>query len=276
MTFEVRRMGESRESSRDANEQRRIVRQRYADIATETVDDCCTDDGLGCNSDANDTSRELGYDEEELAAVTDGANLGLGCGNPTAIASLQTGDTVLDLGSGAGFDCFLAAQAVGTAGRVIGVDMTPEMVEKARANAVENETAHVEFRLGEIEHLPVGDEAIDVIISNCVINLSPSKQQVFEEAFRVLRPGGRVTVSDVVRTAPFPDDVLDEPDALAACVSGAETIDTVGGLLEEAGFEAIEITPKEESESFIRTWDETRDLSDYIVSAVIAAQKPQR
>ena len=262
---------------RSATEQRRIVRERYAEIATASTNDgCCTDDGCGCGTDDLDAqTREMGYDDEELNTVADGANLGLGCGNPTAIASLEAGETVLDLGSGAGFDCFLAAQAVGVTGRVIGVDMTPEMVERSRDNAVRNETDHVEFRLGEIEHLPVADEAVDVVVSNCVINLSPDKRRVFEEAHRVLRPGGRLAVSDVVRTAPFPDDVLDDSEALAACVSGAETVDEIERLLEETGFEAVEITPKTESESFVRTWDETRDLSDYIVSAVVEAEKSQ-
>ena len=216
----------------------------------------------------------MGYDDEDLAAVDDGANLGLGCGNPTAIASLDAGETVLDLGSGAGFDCFLAARAVGPTGRVIGVDMTPEMVEKARDNAVRNETDAVEFRLGEIEHLPVADEAVDVVVSNCVVNLSPDKRRVFEEAYRALRPGGRLAISDVVRTAPFPENVRDDPEALAACVSGAATVDELERLLEDAGFEAVDIAPKNESESLVRTWDETRDLSDYIVSAVVEARKP--
>jgi SAM-dependent methyltransferase len=262
-------------AERDADEQRRIVRQRYADIAAETTDGCCDGDGCGCESGADETSRELGYDDEQLAAVAEEANLGLGCGNPTAIASLQAGETVLDLGSGAGFDCFLASREVGETGRVLGVDMTPEMVEKARDNATKNEITNAEFRLGEIEHLPVADETVDIVISNCVVNLSPDKQQVFDEAFRVLRPGGQVTVSDVVQTAPFPDDVRDDPEALAACVSGAATIDRLETILGKAGFEAVGITPKDDSRSFIREWDENRSLEQYLVSAVIEARKPR-
>ena len=152
--------------------------------------------------------------------------------------------------------------------------MTPEMVEKAHGNAEHNDTNNVEFRLGEIEHLPVVDATIDGIISNCVINLSPAKRQVFEETFRVLRPGGRLAVSDVVQTAPFPDDVREDPEALAACVSGAATVDDLERMLTAAGFEAVSITPKDDSESFIREWDEARDLSEYLVSAVIKARKP--
>jgi len=268
-------MREAGATERDADEQRRIVRRRYADIATGTTDGCCGDDGCGCDSEVDDTSRELGYDDEELAAVAEGANLGLGCGNPTAIASLQPGETVLDLGSGAGFDCFLASREVGETGRVLGVDMTPEMVEKARDNATNNGTTNVEFRLGEIEHLPVADGTVDVVVSNCVVNLSPDKQRVFDEAFRVLRPGGRVTISDVVQTAPFPDDVREDPEALAACVSGAATIDRLETILGRAGFEAVDITPKDDSRSFIREWDDSRDLDEYLVSAVVEARKPR-
>ncbi|WP_129115474.1 arsenite methyltransferase [Halegenticoccus tardaugens] len=261
-------------AARTADEQRRIVRERYADIATESIESgCCESDG--CSSSGLGTrTRELGYDDDDLSTVVHGANLGLGCGNPTAIAGLADGETVLDLGSGAGFDCFLAAQAVGPSGRVVGVDMTPAMVEKARENAVRDDTDHVEFRLGEIEHLPVSDGTVDVIISNCVINLSPDKQQVFEEAFRVLRPGGRLAISDVVQTVPFPDEVRDDPEALTACVSGAATIDELERMLDVVGFDSISITPKDDSQSVIQTWDETRDLNEFLISLVIEARKP--
>ncbi|ODR83312.1 arsenite S-adenosylmethyltransferase [Haladaptatus sp. W1] len=257
----------------DAAEQRRAVRNRYARIATEAGG--CADDGC-CDESATQSSEQLGYDDDEVNSVADGADLGLGCGNPNAIASLETGDTVLDLGSGAGFDCFLAAREVGESGRVIGVDMTPEMVEKARENVVKNDATNVEFRLGEIEHLPVSDETVDVIISNCVINLSPNKPQVFREAFRALRPDGRVAVSDVVMTAPIPDAVRTDPESVAACVGGSSTIDELRAMLTEAGFVDVEITPKEDSEEFIREWDDSLDLGEYIVSAAITGRKPRQ
>lgn len=285
----------------EATEQRRIVRERYASVATDSsadeadsVTSCCSDTGAStsgtdtgastgdsCCSGADgsepaydDTAQKMGYSEAALEAVEPGANLGLGCGNPTAIASLEAGETVLDLGSGAGFDCFLAAREVGDEGRVIGVDMTPAMLEKARENAVKNEAENTSFRLGEIEHLPVADGTVDVIISNCVVNLSPDKSQVFREAFRVLRPGGRLAISDVVRTAEFPESVRLDSAAIADCIAGAERITTLETLLADVGFEAISLEPKAESAAFIREWDDERDLSDYIVSAQIKARKP--
>ncbi|TMT87242.1 arsenite methyltransferase [Haloterrigena sp. H1] len=262
-------------------EQRRIVRDRYGEIATSSSS-CCGDTGASsCCSDSNsdraaydDQSRLLGYADEELDAVESGANLGLGCGNPTAIASLEDGATVLDLGSGAGFDCFLAAREVGSDGHVIGVDMTPEMVETARENITKNDATNVEFRLGEIEHLPVADESVDVILSNCVVNLSPDKSQVFSEAFRVLRPGGRLAISDVVQTTQFPEAVQQDPASVAGCVAGASPISELESMLDEVGFTAISIDPQEESEAFIRDWDDERDVSDYIVSATIEGKKP--
>ena len=264
-----------------AAEQRRIVRDRYGEIATSSSS-CCGDTGASsCCSDSNsdraaydDQSRLLGYADEELDAVESGANLGLGCGNPTAIASLEDGATVLDLGSGAGFDCFLASREVGSDGHVIGVDMTPEMVETARENITKNDATNVEFRLGEIEHLPVADESVDVILSNCVVNLSPDKSQVFSEAFRVLRPGGRLAISDVVQTTQFPEAVQQDPASVAGCVAGASPISELESMLDEVGFTAISIDPQEESEAFIRDWDDERDVSDYIVSATIEGQKP--
>jgi SAM-dependent methyltransferase len=276
----------------DAAEQRHAVRERYSDIATEGSSSSCCDGDVDAAGDTGgstaccgdtapesmtpeDESRRLGYDEDDIDAVASGANLGLGCGNPTAIASLEPGETVLDLGSGGGFDCFLAAREVGPDGRVIGVDMTPEMVERARENVEKNDADTVEFRLGEIEHLPVADESVDAIISNCVINLSPRKPQVFREAFRVLGPGGRLAVSDVVQTAPFPDDVRLDPSSVSACVAGAATIDEVESMLTDAGFIEIAIDPKAESEAFIRDWDDDRDPSEYVVSATIEARKPR-
>jgi SAM-dependent methyltransferase len=268
------------------DDQRRRVRERYADIATDS-DGCCgpeaSDAGGSCcdsadadaaATDADATARQLGYADDALDAVDGDANLGLGCGNPQAIAALEAGETVLDLGSGAGFDCFLAADAVGPEGRVVGVDMTPEMVEKARENARENDARNVEFRLGEIEHLPISDANVDVVISNCVVNLSPDKLQVFREAFRALRPGGRLAIADVVQTAPFPPAVTQDPDSLSACVAGAATVDALERMLTEAGFEAVDIAPKDDSETFIREWADEYDPSDYLVSATIEARKP--
>ncbi|WP_324664959.1 arsenite methyltransferase [Haloarcula sediminis] len=271
-------------TDRTDGDQRRIVRERYADIATDS-DGCCApepDDDSGCcdgtdstTGDADVTARELGYDDDAIDAVAGEANLGLGCGNPQAIADLDAGETVLDLGSGAGFDCFLAADAVGPEGRVVGVDMTPEMVEKARTNAGANDAANVEFRLGEIEHLPVTDASVDAVISNCVVNLSPDKPQVFREAFRALRPGGRLAISDVVQTADFPPEVTRDPGSLAACVAGAATVDALERMLVDAGFEAVDIAPKDDSETFIREWADDYDPSDYLVSATIEARKPE-
>jgi len=271
-------------AERTDDEQRRIVRERYGDIATGVEDCCAPDDADGCcdgsatdqaAADPDATARQLGYDDGAVGTVDGDANLGLGCGNPQAIAALDAGETVLDLGSGAGFDCFLAADAVGPEGRVVGVDMTPEMVEKARENARANDADTVDFRLGEIEHLPVTDESVDVVISNCVVNLSPDKPQVFREAFRALRPGGRVAIADVVQTAQFPPEVTRDPDSLAACVAGASTISRLETVLSDAGFVDVDIAPKDDSEEFIREWADGYDPSDYLVSATIEARKPE-
>ena len=263
---------ESDSQGLDAAEQRAAVRERYGRIASESSS-CCGDAASDCGDPA-ELSRELGYTDDDLAAVDAGANLGLGCGNPPAIASLEEGETVLDLGAGGGFDCFLAAREVGTAGRVVGVDMTPEMVTKARANLETNDAANVEFRLGEIEHLPVADESVDVIISNCVVNLSPDKPGVFREAYRVLRPGGRLAISDVVVTTELPDDLRADPTSVAACVGGASSIPALEAMLADAGFTDVSVEPKADSETFVREWDDERDLSDFVVAAVIEGEKP--
>lgn len=211
-----------------------------------------------------------------MTAVPGGANMGLGCGNPQAIAALRPGETVLDLGSGGGFDCFLAARQVGDTGRVIGVDMTPEMITKARENARKGAYGNVEFRLGEIEHLPVADASVDVLISNCVINLSPDKAAVYRDAFRVLKPGGRIAVSDVVRTteSELPEAIRTDLDLLGGCVAGAASPGEVEGMLRDAGFEDIRIDVKEESREFIRDWAPGRDIERYVVSASIEAVRP--
>lgn len=264
-------------SDLDPAEQRRAVRERYADIATQDEEDCCsgeTDASSCCGGDAESNSTALGYSAAEVAAVEPGADLGLGCGNPTAIASLEPGEVVLDLGSGAGFDCFLAAREVGPEGQVIGVDMTPAMVEKARENAEANEAGNVDFRLGEIEHLPVADATVDVAISNCVINLSPDKPQVFREAHRVLRPGGRLAISDVVLTAEPPAELRADPDSVAACVSGAATIPALEGMLADAGFVDVAVEPKDGSQEFISEWDDEYDPSEFVQSARIEGRTP--
>ena len=211
-----------------------------------------------------------------MASVPDGANLGLGCGNPIALASLKTGETVLDLGSGAGFDCFLAAPKVGPEGKVIGVDMTPEMIEKARENARKGNYANVEFRLGEIEHLPVADSSVDVIISNCVINLSPDKLKVYREALRILKPGGRLAIADIVATQSLPPEIQKNLALVSACVGGAATIDDTKAMLQEAGFAEIRIQAKDESRELISHWapGENKNAGDYVVSAYIEAVKP--
>ena len=219
------------------------------------------------------SSRQIGYSQEELQAVPAGADFGLGCGNPQAIVALLPGETVLDLGSGGGFDCFLAAQQVGITGHVIGVDMTAEMVARARENAREAGYANVEFRLGEIEHLPVADASVDVILSNCVINLSPDKPQVWREAFRVLRPGGRLAIADIVATATMPEELRNDLALYAGCLAGAASVNELETMLREAGFSDIRIQLKEESRRFIQAWAPGRGLEDYVVSASIEAVK---
>ncbi|QZP36355.1 arsenite methyltransferase [Halobaculum magnesiiphilum] len=262
----------------DPARQRAAVRERYGEIGEiGTGSSCCGDDADDCGTSENrpgEGGTELGYTEDDLDAVAAGANLGLGCGNPTAIASLDPGETVLDLGSGGGFDCFLAAREVGEEGRVVGVDMTPEMVERARGNVGANDATNVEFRLGEIEHLPVADGTVDVILSNCVINLSADKRRVFAEAYRVLRPGGRLAVSDVVATADLPSDIRGDAASVSACLGGAAAIPTLESMLADAGFVDVAIEPKDDSESFIREWDPDRDLADYLTAATIEARKP--
>lgn len=255
---------------------RAAVRRTYGGIASGETAGCCAP-GVSCCGPrpAEGTAADrLGYSKEEILAVPTGADLGLGCGNPQAIASLKPGESVLDLGSGAGFDCFLAARSVGPAGHVLGVDMTAEMIAKARAHAARLGIANVEFRLGEIESLPVADDCVDVILSNCVINLSPEKARVFREAFRVLRPGGRLAVADIMRTAELPPEVAADLVAYGACVAGAASVEEVENLLREAGFTDVRVRPKEASLSFIREWTPGRDAADYVVSATIEAVKP--
>ncbi|WP_417909659.1 arsenite methyltransferase [Candidatus Electronema sp. PJ] len=249
------------------------VRARYGNIAAQGGSCCgaskCSPSPLGNPL----ASASVGYAAEEMAAVPDGANMGLGCGNPQAIAELQPGETVLDLGSGGGFDCFLAARQVGAAGRVIGVDMTPEMLAKARDNARKGGYANVEFRLGEIEHLPVADSSVDVIISNCVINLSPDKAQVFAEACRVLRPGGRLAIADVVAIATLPPELAAITEAYTCCAAGAAPVAEIEAMLHQAGFSAVSIEIKEDSRAFIKDWMAGSGIENYVRSAQIRAVK---
>jgi SAM-dependent methyltransferase len=214
----------------------------------------------------------MGYSPDELAAAPEGADLGLGCGNPQAIAALRAGETVLDLGSGGGFDCFLAARRVGKTGKVIGVDMTPEMVTKARANARQVEATNVEFRLGEIEHLPVADGSVDVILSNCVINLSPDKGAVFREAFRALKAGGRLAISDVVATQEMPPELAQSVEAMTGCVAGSAKVEQLEQLLRDAGFEQVRIAAKPESGAIIARC--MPGTESYVASATIEGIKP--
>ncbi len=216
----------------------------------------------------------IGYSKDDMGDVPEGANLGLGCGNPLALASLKTGETVVDLGSGGGFDCFLSARQIGETGQVIGVDMTPDMISKARLNVEKTEFDNIEFRLGEIENLPVADNVADIIISNCVINLSPDKQRVFQEAFRVLKLGGRLSISDIVATAKIPDEIQKNLAMISACVAGAATIEDTETILKQVGFKDIRITPKDESRSIINEWVPGKDIGDFVVSAYIEAIKP--
>jgi len=262
-----------------ADEIRQRVRSAYSEVAEASDNSGCCGEASSCCGVSDDVqinaliSTRLGYTREELDQVPEGADMGLGCGNPRAIAGLKDGEVVLDLGSGGGFDAFLAAQEVGENGRVIGIDMTPAMISKARNNAEKAQFNNVEFRLGEIEYLPVADNCVDVIISNCVINLSPDKPRVFREAYRVLKPGGRLAISDVVASIELPESLRCDPGLHSACVSGASTIDALQSVLAEAGFADIRIQPKDESREFIKDWAPGSGVEDYVVSAVIEATK---
>lgn len=259
---------------------RNTVRDAYGKVARASDAGSSEGNAQGCCGVDEDAgiqaliSTRLGYSAADLATVPTGADLGLGCGNPRAIAALQEGEVVVDLGSGGGFDCFLAAHEVGVSGHVIGVDMTPSMLSKARRNAETGRYSNVEFRLGEIEHLPIADNTADVILSNCVINLSPHKAQVFVEAFRVLKPGGRLAISDVVATTELPPELRADADLIAGCIGNAALLDDLQRWIEAAGFQDVRIEPKDDSREFIRDWAPGRGVEDYVVSAVIEGIKP--
>jgi SAM-dependent methyltransferase len=258
-------------------EVKEMVRARYGGIAAGTVSDCCAPVASSCcgvTTTADGKAREMGYSADDLAAVPEGAKIGLGCGNPQAIASMQPGEIVIDLGSGAGFDCLLAARQVGATGRVIGVDMTHQMLKKARDNAARVGASNVEFRLGEIEHLPIADNTADVILSNCVINLVPAKAQVFREAFRVLKPGGRLVISDVVNTSPLTADLAADRALICGCIAGAAPVRDVEAWVQAAGFADVRVTIKPESRELIASWAPGRGIEDFVASAVIEARKP--
>lgn len=269
---------------------KKVVRSRYGQIVKQGGS-CCAPTNSCCGSAdlAQDISRKIGYSEEELKTVPDGANLGLGCGNPIALASLKKGEIVLDLGSGAGFDCFLAAKQVGKTGKVIGVDMTAEMLDRARENARKGKFDNVEFRLGEIENLPVGDNQVDIIISNCVINLSPDKKRVFKEAFRTLKPGGRLMVSDIVLLKELPDGVKNSVTAYVGCVAGAIHKKEYLKAIQAAGFKETEVlgetiypieflandpTTREVVKNLKLTQAKAKDLANSVVSIKVSAVKP--
>jgi len=274
----------------------KVVRERYGKIATQSGSSCCcgpkSTSSSCCGGNTNLASaigKKIGYSDEEISVVPEGANLGLGCGNPVALATLKEGETVLDLGSGAGFDCFLASSKVGPKGRVIGIDMTAEMLDKARENAKKGGYTNVEFRLGEIENLPVADNSVDAIISNCVINLSSDKQRVFDEAFRVLKPGGRLMVSDIVVLKDLPENILNSTDAYTGCVAGAIKKEDYLAAIEKAGFEAVKVvdetsfsldcvvndpSAQETIESLKMTEDQVRDLSASVASVRVQGVKP--
>ena len=264
---------------KQADDIRRNVRNSYSEVAEASNNGDCCGEQASCCGVASDAaintlvSTRLGYSAADLEAVPEGADMGLGCGNPRAIAGIRTGETVLDLGSGGGFDCFLAAAETGDSGRVIGVDMTPAMISKARSNADKGRYANVEFRLGEIENLPVADNSVDVIISNCVINLSPDKRRVFDEAYRVLKSGGRLAISDVVAGAELPQAIRDDLQLYSGCMAGASHIDELESMLELSGFTDIRIAPKDDSREFIKDWAPGSGVEEYVLSATIEAVK---
>lgn len=291
--------GEIKMETTHHDEIRQAVRKAYEKVAKATnapagasqEASCCSPSGnpavinpgssCGCSGSGlslEQMSAAIGYTKADVDSVLEGSNMGLGCGNPVALASLKPGETAVDLGSDGGFDCFLAAKQVGETGRVIGVDMTPEMVSKARKNAEKMCTGNVEFRLGEIEHLPVGDNSADIIMSNCVVNLSPDKLGVYSDAYRILKPGGRLAISDILATAPLPEKTKKDLALLSACVGGAETFTDTEKMLKRVGFQDITIKPNNNNRRLLREWDPAISINaaDYVVSATIEAVKSNK
>lgn len=262
-------------SSLDPEAIRTHVRQRYGEIATAAAAGCgCRASGCCGGETGQSYGEKLGYSPADLAGAPGESDLGLGCGNPVAVASIVPGETVLDIGSGAGFDCFLAARQLAGTGRVIGVDMTAEMITQARATAARGGFGNVEFRLGEIEALPVADARVDLIMSNCVLNLSPEKPRVLAEAFRVLKSGGRLAIADVVALRPLPGRMREKLSAIGACVGGAALVDDLRTWLTATGFVDIAIVPRESSRALIREWTDDPSAGDFVVSALLTAVKP--
>lgn len=266
-------------TTKNAEDIKNEVRDAYGRVVEANNKNECCGNGRSCcgvstKPDSN-YSKELGYTQEELDSVPEGTNMGLGCGNPQAIASLQQGEVVLDLGAGGGFDAFLAARRVGVTGKVYGVDMTPEMLSSAKATAAKGGYTNVEFLLGEIEHLPLPDNTVDVIISNCVINLSTNKEQVFKESFRVLKDGGRLAISDMVAYRPLPQEMTNNKELYCNCISGAISIGELKQILAKSGFTDIVIETQEESRMFIKDWVPGSDAENYVISAKIKATKPR-
>lgn len=252
------------------------IRKKYSEVALKGSSGGCCGGGCSCGGtpiDVKESSIQIGYTQKDIFNVPIGSNMGLGCGNPIAIASLKEGEVVLDLGSGSGFDCFLASRQVGDTGHVIGIDMTPDMVALARNNAEEDGYNNVEFRLGEIEYLPVADESVDVIISNCVINLSLDKRKVFKEAYRVLKVDGRLSISDVVATAELPSEIKQDLNMMTGCIAGAEFVEDIRAMMYDAGFKNVKLTPKDNGKEIVSSWVPDRNIDEYVTSYIIEATK---
>ncbi len=261
---------------KNKEEVRDFIRKNYSRVALQGSAGGCCSGGCSCNGpqvNIKEAALNIGYSASDFKDIPVEANMGLGCGNPIAIAALKEGEVVLDLGSGGGFDCFLARKQVKETGSVIGVDMTPEMIKLARQNAEKSGYKNIEFRLGEIEHIPAADGSVDVIISNCVINLSLDKQQVFNEAYRVLKPGGRISISDVVATAALPESIKNDLASMAGCIAGAEYVENIRIMLQNAGFENIRLFPKDNSKEIIKSWVPDKNVEEFVASYMIEAEK---